>query len=97
MNGKYAGYNCSIKTCTDLYSTRPILKKKSWEVQESYEQPEAEDEYMPNPDPFFEDIPKINIGNAIDGRLTPEPQSERLKRFPSPNIDESLDHNPEYR
>ena len=52
---------------------------------------------MPNPDPFFEDIPKINIGNAIDGRLTPEPQSERLKRFPSPNIDESLDHNPEYR
>ena len=52
-----------------------------------------------DPDPFFEDIPKINIGNAIDSRSAPGPgpKSERLQRFPSPNIEEALDHGPEHR
>ena len=73
--------------------SQPLIKKKTWEV------PESEEEYLEDPDPFFKDIPKINIANAIDSRSAPGPglQSERLQRFPSPDIEQALEHAPEQR
>ena len=81
--------------------SQPLIKKKSWEVPPENYQSEPEEEYFEDPDPFFKDIPKINIGNAIDSRSAPgsEPgsQSERLKRYPSPDIEPAFEHTPEHR
>ena len=82
------------------YDPYPIIKKKSWDnYEDNYDNHDQEEEYFPDPDPFFEDIPKINIANAIDSRVSPGPgsQSQRLKRFPSPDIEEALGHAPEHR